>query len=93
MAGRGAGRVTLKNSPRVELYGLQGLPLTYLRSLVNQKRRTSSMRSRDSSESPMAVKVSGRSRYVQYSRLGVGSSNCAGREKRTDAMSLTPMNL
>jgi hypothetical protein len=51
------------------------------------------MRSSESSEVPIAVKVSGRSRYVQYSRLGVGSRSCAGREKRTEAMSLTPMNL
>jgi hypothetical protein len=60
---------TRKNSPSVELYGLQGLPLTYFysgvsaaslascvqptRSLVNQKRKQPSMRPKSSSESPM----------------------------------------
>lgn len=54
--------LTLKNSPRVELYGLQGFPLTYFRSFVNQNRRTSSILSNSLSESPMAMKVLGWSR-------------------------------
>lgn len=54
--------ITLKNSPKQELYGLQGFPFAYLRSLVNQKRRTSSMRSRGSSEVPIATKALGASR-------------------------------
>ena len=55
-------RRTLKNSPRVELYGLQGFPLTYFRSLVNQKRKHASRRPSSSSESPMLAKMSGLSR-------------------------------
>jgi hypothetical protein len=57
-----ASQLQRKNSPKHELYGLQGLPLTYFRSLVNQKRRTSSMRSRGSSAVPMATKAPGQSR-------------------------------
>jgi hypothetical protein len=57
-----ASQLHRKNSPRHELYGLQGLPLTYFRSFVNQKRRTSSIRSRGSSEVPMAAKALGLSR-------------------------------
>lgn len=53
---------TLKNSPRQELYGLQGFPLAYFKSFVNQKRRTSSMRSTGSSAVPMATKALGESR-------------------------------
>lgn len=53
---------TLKNSPRQELYGLQGLPFAYFKSFVNQKRQTSSMRSTGSSEVPMAMKALGASR-------------------------------
>lgn len=53
---------TLKNSPRVELYGLQGLPLTYFRSFVNQKRKQARRRPSSSSESPMLAKMSGLSR-------------------------------
>lgn len=49
----------LKNSPRVELYGLHGLPFTYFKSLVNQNLKTSSIRSRGSSEVPIAMKVFG----------------------------------
>lgn len=60
MGGRGAR--TRKNSPRHELYGLHGLPLAYFRSLVNQNRRTSNMRSRGSSDVPMAIKALGASR-------------------------------
>lgn len=41
-------------------------PLTYFRSFVNQNLNTSTMRSKGSSESPIATKYSGRSRYVQY---------------------------
>jgi hypothetical protein len=55
-------RRTLKNSPRVELYGLQGLPLTYFRSFVNQKRKQARRRPSSSSESPMLAKMSGLSR-------------------------------
>lgn len=47
--------LTLKNSPRAELYGLHGFPCIYLRSLVNQNRKTSSIRSRGSSESPIST--------------------------------------
>jgi hypothetical protein len=55
-------RRTLKNSPREELYGLQGLPLTYFKSFVNQKRKQASRRPSSSSESPMLAKMSGLSR-------------------------------
>lgn len=84
---------TLKNSPRHELYGLQGLPLAYLTSLVSQKRTTSSMRSKGSSEVPIPTKAFGASMYVQYSRLGVGSRSWAGKENLTAARSETPINL
>lgn len=57
-----ASQLHRKNSPRHELYGLQGFPLTYLRSLVNQKRSTSNMRSTESSAVPMAAKALGQSR-------------------------------
>lgn len=51
--------LTLKNSPKVLLYGLQGFPLTYLRSFVNQNRRTSSILSSASSDCPIAINVFG----------------------------------
>lgn len=57
-----ASQLQRKNSPRHELYGLQGFPLTYLRSFVNQKRSTSNMRSTESSAVPMAAKALGQSR-------------------------------
>ena len=50
---------TRKNSPSVELYGLHGFPLTYFKSFVNQNRSTSSILSKGSSESPIAMKVLG----------------------------------
>lgn len=65
----GSQELTLKNSPRTELYGLHGFPLTYFytwsviqtvsvsrqrtKSLVNQKRRTSNMRPTSLSARPM----------------------------------------
>lgn len=54
-------KLTLKNSPKHELYGLQGLPFAYLRSFVSQNRMTSSMRSSGSSELPMPTKALGAS--------------------------------
>ena len=69
-----AQRLTRKNSPNAELYGLHGLPLTYFwfcqnavlqtqatshtRSLVNQNRRTSSMRPSSSSDFPILPGIS-----------------------------------
>lgn len=80
----------LKCSPSTELYGLNTLPETYLRSFVNVKRRTASIRSKGSSESLIAAKKSGLSRYCDHSRLGIGSRSEAGNERRMVAISFTP---
>jgi hypothetical protein len=55
---RGIGRVGLVSSPRAELYGLPSLARTNLSSLLNEKRRTASMRSSSSWESPILMSIS-----------------------------------
>lgn len=83
--------------PSAELYGFPSLARTNLSSFEKLKRRTASIRSSSSCESPIlplqleilshrkwtyAAKMSARSAYCQYSRLGIGSSKEAGRDRR-----------
>lgn len=88
----------IKHPPRAELYGFPIRARTNLSSLLKENRRTASNSPSSSWESPMlqsqpldqiinrnpthAAKISARSAYCQYSRLGIGSRSDAGSDRR-----------